>query len=857
MKAYFHTIVARLYGFLRSRSLDSGFNQELEEHLAMATAEKIRRGMTPEEARREARMELGGLTQLREAGRAAWGLPWLDTFALDIRLGLRMMRKSWGLTLIGGLAMAVAISVGATAFAFVEAFSGNTLPLDESDRLVRLVTHGRNRGFTSVQDFELWREEMRSVKDISAFWTIDRLLVTDDGSDGRVSVAAMTPSGFRVARVQPLAGRPLLEDDERAGATPVIVIGHDIWQSRFAGDRAVPGKTVQLGGVDHVVVGIMPEGFAFPLNHQVWIPFRANPVSEARPASANVVVFGRLTPGIAIDTAQAEIAVIGPASGDPRTNPEIRSRVAPYGESFRSTDIWWNVLPLLFVLLLVPPCANIAILIYARNVSRQEEFAARYVLGAGRGRIVGQLFIEAFVLAAAAGSVGLILAHQFLNVAQDVVDQIPSFAFWMKPNLSLETILYVAGLAAFAATVSGVLPALRATRRMRQSGFHGLGSRTTARLGITWTALVVMQVALSTAVLPTAGEMVWTQLNPNLVAREFAAEEYMMARIVLEDEPQIRDFQAELVRQVKAELGIPGATIAASTDGIDEAIRGIETDIAGQVPFTVASNHVDDAYFDVFKASLLAGRAFEAGDFNRSRPVAIVNRTFAEQLSQQNPLGKRLRYFGNDERWYEIVGVVDQISANTQRPSIYHPMLPGEIRRLSLTLHAGPTLPPGFARRLLGIARTVDPRIDIEEIRRLEDMYQQERREDNYMGSTMATIVLIVLLFSAAGIHTLVAFAVAQNRREIGIRSALGAPPLRLVADVFRRDLTPVVVGAGIGTLLSFPLDKLFPANHGFSHALSSACAAFLFMFAMGLFAVAGPARRALQVDSTEALRDS
>jgi ABC-type antimicrobial peptide transport system permease subunit len=157
----------------------------------------------------------------------------------------------------------------------------------------------------------------------------------------------------------------------------------------------------------------------------------------------------------------------------------------------------------------------------------------------------------------------------------------------------------------------------------------------------------------------------------------------------------------------------------------------------------------------------------------------------------------------------------------------------------------------------MAIARTVDPRVHIEEIRKLDDMYQQERQGDNYMGSAMATIVLVVLLFSAAGIHTLVAFAVAQSRREIGIRSALGAPPLRLVADVFRRDLTPVVVGAGIGTLLSFPLDKLFPANHGLSHTLSSACAAFLFIVAMGLFAVAGPARRALRVDSTEALRDS
>ena len=185
-------------------------------------------------------------------------------------------------------------------------------------------------------------------------------------------------------------------------------------------------------------------------------------------------------------------------------------------------------------------------------------------------------------------------------------------------------------------------------------------------------------------------------------------------------------------------------------------------------------------------------------------------------------------------------------------------MSPGELQRWTLTVHVGPTVGSGFARRLLGIARAVDPRIQIEGLRNLKDMYQQERREDNSMGFAMATVVLVVLLFSAAGIHTLVAFAVAQSRREIGIRSALGASPLRLVADVFRRDLTPVVVGAVVGTLLSFPLDKLFPANNGFSvDTLSSACAAFLFIIVMGLVAVAGPARRALHVDSAEALRDT
>jgi hypothetical protein len=164
-----------------------------------------------------------------------------------------MMGKSWGLTIIGGLAMAIAVSIGATVFAIVHAYSGDTLPLEEGDRVVRLISRGRAGGSTSVQDFEWWRERMRSVKDISAFSTIDRLLNTENGANARVSVAQMTSSGFEVARVRPLMGRPLLDEDERDGAPSVVVIGYDVWQSRFAGDRGAIGQIVQLGGVDHRV----------------------------------------------------------------------------------------------------------------------------------------------------------------------------------------------------------------------------------------------------------------------------------------------------------------------------------------------------------------------------------------------------------------------------------------------------------------------------------------------------------------------------------------------------------------------------------------------------------------------------
>jgi ABC-type antimicrobial peptide transport system permease subunit len=483
------------------------------------------------------------------------------------------------------------------------------------------------------------------------------------------------------------------------------------------------------------------------------------------------------------------------------------------------------------------------------------------VLGAGRGRIVGQLLIEAFVLAGAAAGVGLLMAHQFLQLFQFEIGQ--NFPFWVKPNISLVTVLYVAGLAAFAALVAGGLPALRATGALWRSGFHALGSRKIPQLGITWTVLVVLQVALSTAVLPRAGELMWMQFHPNIIKRDFAPEQYVTAKIVSEDErPRIHDLQTELVRQVKAGLGVSSATISASIDGIDEQLRRIETDVSGQQPLLAGSNQVDADYFDVFEASLLAGRAFEPADVDAGQRVVIVNRTFVEQLFGRNPLGQRLRYLDDSGArdsesgsWYEIVGLVDEIAANTARPRIYHPMLPGQIRRMSLTLRVGPTMPSGFTRRLVGITTALDPNLQVQQLRNLDDVYQQELREDNTLGLSVATIVLIVVLFAAAGVHTLVAFGVAQRRREIGIRSALGAPPLRLVLDVFRRDLSPVVAGATVGILLAMPIDKLLSANAA-SVSTRSVSAAFLFIIAIGVLAVAGPARRLLRIDSTDALRE-
>ena len=486
------------------------------------------------------------MAQLREAARATRGLPWLNGFGLDLKLGLRMLRKSWGLTLVGGFAMAVTIGLGASVFTIWQTLTGTTLPLDEGDRIVAIqrfdaATTG-NRS-TPLPDFARWRDALRSVTDVSAMRRSERHVITPDGSPRQVSAAEMTASGFRVARVPPLMGRPLIEDDERDGAELVAVIGHDVWEAAFSSDPAVLGRRLQLDGTFYTVVGVMPAAFAFPVNERVWTPLRHDQSATAR-GTREVFVFARLAPGVTIEGSRRR-------SGDRRDaaarfrrrsiSHHLPPRVVPYAAGLfdgAGASAWVGGLILFLVaLLLVPPCANIAILVYARIVTRQEEFAARCALGASRGRMVVQVFVEVLVLSAVAGIAGFLIAGQFGAQLSRIVtpglgpQQLP---FWMDFTPSFETVFCVAGLAVLAAAIAGGVPAVHATGRWRQSVLQALGNRSTSgRLGRTWTTLLATQVALSLAILPSAMEMTWGIFRPSILGPGFAIDEFLTAQLAV------------------------------------------------------------------------------------------------------------------------------------------------------------------------------------------------------------------------------------------------------------------------------------------------------------------------------------
>jgi predicted permease len=947
------------------RRTDDDLQRELAGHLALAEDELRQKGHTPRDAARLARAAAGGRIQALEALRKQRGLPWLDSSWLDVRLGLRLLVRNWGLTLAGGLATTLAIAIGAIVFTAFDIFMWSPLPLDEGDRVVAIQVWDREAGRrrdTTWQDVERWRASLQSIGDVGVFQTIRRNIITPDGSVELAAVAEISAAGFRVARVPPLIGRPIADADAAPGAAPVVVIGHDVWQRRFAGARDVIGRELRLGNDVHTVVGVMPDGFQFPFNFRYWVPLRrgaplGKSANEADAMLRNTgpegVVFGRLAPGATRARADAEVSALGilppalrsslsaeaaerrrwaqrEAGPAPRSAPHEEGpspeatgpRVVPYTFAFTGDfepgemGLLWSLSSLGLVLLLLPPCANIAILNYARTVTRQQEFATRHALGGSRARIVWQLFIEALVLTAAAAGVALLILRVVSVAVAGRLQDIPGGPpFWMTFGVSYRTLLFVAGLAVAGAAVSGLVPALQATGRLARLGAGALAGRTSLRLGATWTTLVIGQVAFSVGVLPLAAELAWGTLRTGVVGPGFAAEAFATARVALEGGPLVLDApgendaprqmasepegarrqravlfgnrQGELAQRLLADPGILGVAAALRPPGeepwvfVDIEGRDAPTEaLNGRLPgFLARFNQVDTEFFDLYHVPDLAGRRLNEGDVAADADAVIVNRNFAETIAPGgNALGRRFRYVRatsgewlddpdrdiaaeprvagpERDRWYEVVGVVGNLPVTTDARVAYHAAAPGQIHpaHLQLRLRGAPA---GLAERLRDVAASVDPTLHVDEVRTLAEIYREHRFGDNLGAITIGAVTGSVLLLSAGGLYALMAFTVAQRRREIGIRSALGAQPGQLVAAMFRRAFCQIGAGSAAGMFAAYLTGRYVPIEQiGGLPIPGILPGAAAFMLLVGVLASLGPARRGLRIDPTEALR--
>jgi putative ABC transport system permease protein len=537
------------------------------------------------------------------------------------------------------------------------------------------------------------------------------------------------------------------------------------------------------------------------------------------------------------------------------------------------------VLRRLIELLLVVVAMNVAVLVYARTVTRTEEITVRTALGATRGRIVAQLFVEALVLSGLATLVGLAMASIGLGMFDRAIANAfdGGAPFWMRPGLSPGTVLYALGLAVVGAVIVGVWPALRATRVQLRAAMGSLGSGAKARLGPTWSALIVIQIAFTVAILPVAllkcGETLAMALRP----AGFPAGEYLSAAFLIDSDRDggadegvlagsARATMAALIARLGAEPGVVGVTISRRAPW--EGSRSeVEVEGAELFALRVRVGVVDTSYFGLLGARVLAGRAFTAADAALApgaRPV-IVNRSFAtEFLGATDPVGQRVRYRsdnGDVAPWVTIAGVIEDFPAGVRTPGeqstrmMYELELPGETPYGLLVIRLSGQAPAMFAPALRRHATSVDPVLQLRDTNPLDVMYRDYTRRAAQMAILLSLIAGSVLLLSAAGTHALVSFTVSARRREIGIHKALGAPPHRILRRVLGRAARQLMLGIALGLTIAVLLDLLSGGEVMSGNELLLVPGTAVFMLAVGLLAAAGPVRRGLRAQPTEMLQ--
>lgn len=880
----------RLRVLIRREEVERELEEEFAFHLEMETRNNLRAGMTPEAARRQAVLTFGGRERFREEVRdARWFAPVIG-LTPDVKLALRMLAKHPALSVTGALGMAVGVAIATGVFSFMS-FYYSAPPLDEADRIVALdyLDMGNDDCFcTTVFDLDTWRGSQRSVRQLSAFRDADRYLRVPGGTTGDVLVAEMTSSGFEVARVPPLLGRPLLESDEVEGAPAVLVIGHEEWRRDFGADRGIVGREVRLDGIPYTVVGVMPEGFRFPFSHGYWTALRIDPALHDPGEGPRVTIFGRLASGVSRAAAEAELRIVSArlAREFPEPYAGFRPIVRPYVRvvldvhQYPAWIVW--TMQLFAALVLAAIAVTVASLVYARTASRQAEIAVRTALGASRRRIVTQLFVEALALSSVAAVTGLLIANYAFR--QIVALNPGTFPYWIGPGLPASTVAYAIGLAVLAAFIVGVVPALAATGQRLQSTLRQIGGATGLQLGRTWTALIVVQVAVAVAVLPPVVGIAWNSYRESRAEPTFPVEEMLALRLE-RDEAAAREAlaappveqaggsfaetQAELIRRIAAEPGVLGVTYASAPPRSGQPVRievegGVTTADAARL--VALSSGVAPNYFDVFGAQVLAGRPFGSGDAPDGA-AAVVSRSFVRRFLADGPaLGRRVRSTAIAARdsvqpgpWLEIVGVVDDLydesgSPELQRPAIYLPTALGAAP-VTVAIRTRGIDPDALVPGLWEIAGEVAPGRPMTVAGPDELRGGDTGRAVRFSVILVGLITLSVLLLSAVGISAMMSFAVTRRYREMGIRLALGASRRQVLRTIFSRAALQLALGLAVGVVLVTLVERLGGGEmmRGQHHVLVPMVAALV--IAAGLLATAGPARRALRVRPMEALR--
>lgn len=820
---------------------------------------------------------------------------------LDFKLGFRMLMRYPGLTVLGGLAIAFAICAGAGTFEFLTQVGAPKMPFEGGDRLVALELRDTKRGADqnrALFDVGVWQDELTTVEEIGAFQSVTRNVIVEGVGAHVVDVAVMDAAGFRITGVAAKLGRTLTEEDERPGAPPVVVIGHNLWQNMFGSDPTILGRVVKVGTEPATVVGVMPEGFSFPIAHQLWLPLKVDPGTVEPGEGPTVSVFGRLAPDVSRDAAGAEVTGIGArlSAAYPASHESVRPFVRPYARAMMGLPtslsdglvsavvMAWNI-PLVLFLVLV--CGNVALLMFARAAARESELVVRSALGASRRRIVGQLFAEALVLAGVGAAIGLSVAERGLRWAYHIVEVElweGALPFWFQPELSLRTLVYTLVLTLVAAAVAGVIPGLKASRGLGAQLRATAGGGGGHRFGGIWAVVIVSQIAVTVGFPVVAFAVATEGRQIRMFDLGIPAHEYLTAHVTVPTEPReagapaeadavrahARATLAELEEKLLADPRVLGITFAERAPRQYNGWNQIEVDGPTAPPQDERGHRlgrvsVEPDFFRTLGIQPRAGRDFHPADALPASDVVIVNEAFVDYvLGGRSAIGVTFRYVASERNrspgqepgpWLRIAGVVQDLGAMSGYSGavVYHAVADRSMNPAYAIVHVRDDA-AGFAPRLRSAAFDVDPALRIGDTVTLDRMVDSTVAFYRFWVITLALASLLGVILSLGGIYAVMSFTVSRRTREIGVRVALGAPKTRVVLAVFRRPLVQVALGLLAGGLLTAFLLGLAGSMPSVREV--AVFAAYMTgMAAVCLLGCLTPMRRALAVEPSEALR--
>jgi putative ABC transport system permease protein len=808
----------------------------------------------------------------------------------DFQFALRLLAKDKGFTLVATLALAFGIGVNATVFTFVNAVLIRGLPFAEPDRIMAVsgldVVRNRPMG-VSYLDFQEWAQ-VKSLQGVSAL-SGATMNVSDEGRPPeRFLGMFISADTFRLLGQPTALGRDFIPDDDRPGATPVVLLSNSVFQNRYGSDPSVIGRTIRINEVPSVVIGVMPEGFRFPGNADLWQPLATIPNLLRQPRNARGFdLIARLAPGVTQQQAQAELdAVAARIAGEhPDTNKDVRGLVQPYHQRVNGGEIRTVFLSLMgavaFVLLIA--CANVANLLLARASSRAREISVRVSLGASRTRVVRQLLIESLVLALVAGVIGFGIALIGIRMF-DVATQDVGRPYWIQFTMDARVFAYLALISFATAIAFGLAPALHVARTdvnevLKEGGRSGSAGSRVRR----WTgALVIGELALTLALLAGAAFMLRNFITMYRFDAGMETSHLLTMSVALPDAkyPALEQRLA-FYDQLQQRLGTRFSSVSVATHGPMQGAFVRRFAVVGrpQVPENelpeVSMVGADPRYFDTIGVPPLRGRVFDANDGKSGQESAIINARLAQlHFGSEDPIGRQIvlsldASMGDPppgipmSQTVTIVGIVPNVrQRNFQErdadPIAYVPfrMQP---RGLMTLLARSDTDPHQLTPAVREEMRAIDPDLPLYNIRTLDESLARQRWPFRVFGTVFATLAAGALLLSGIGLYAVTAYSVRQRTQEIGIRTALGAQSKQVMWLFVRRAFFHLGVGLTLGVAGAVGVGSIFEAGDllvqidGRDPLTIGSIAVLL--TAVALAASVWPARQATRLDPLAALR--